>query len=97
MKGRRVGSQLGSTQTICSLGTSVDSTTDIGPRWSEIGCPEENDICVKAIDGPESLGVTRYLRCEFGDTGYDSILNGYPNIAHKLAVADSSNRKRVIR
>ena len=50
----------------------------------------------EAIDCPESLGVTRYLRCEFGDTGYDSILNCYPNIAHELAVADSSNIKRVI-
>jgi len=50
----------------------------------------------KAIDCPESLGVTRYLRCEFGDTGYDSILNGYPNIAPKLAVADSANIKRVV-
>ena len=51
----------------------------------------------KAIDCPESLGVTRYLRCEFGDTGYDSILNGYPNIGHKLAVADSYNVERVVR
>ena len=51
----------------------------------------------KAIDCPEQLGVTRYLRCEFGDTGYDSILNGYPNIGHKLAVADSYNVERVVR
>ena len=50
----------------------------------------------KAIDCPEQLGVMRYLRCEFGDTGYDSTLNGYPNIGHRPAEAVFYNVERVV-
>ena len=51
----------------------------------------------KAIDCPEELRVMRYLRCEFGDTGYDSTLNGYPNIGPSQAEAVSYNVERVVR